>query len=354
MMKKWVGFVLALAVLFGAVAQAETFYAKGSIAAPEIQYILASMGGQMENFTLSAGDRVKAGETVLTLAPLMVYAANDGVVSAVFAKAGDNAQGVMSQYGALAYIERNTLWQVNATTDGGYNDKKNRDIRVGDTLRAQATVGGEKYNGTGRVIAANGKAFSVELETGDFELEDTVKFYLGTGKDYATKDYVGSGKVSRPAQLPVSGAGVVAKVLVQEGEAVTRGQALFILDSDAAVYQDNEAAPEIILAQDVIVAQVLIAPGQYVAKGQPVLAVYPDGQLEVALEVDELDILTMKAGKTIRIIVDADTSVIHYVAAGEINPIGITVLDTTKYIVKAVLDNADGLMIGMHVKGYWE
>lgn len=353
-MKKWVCLVLAAALLFGAVAQAETFYAKGSISAPEAVYILAPMGGQVENFTLNAGDRVKAGETLITLAPAMVYAANDGVVSAVFSKAGDSAQGIISQYGALAYVERNNIWQVNATMDGGYNDKKNRDIRVGDTLRAQATVSGEKYNGTATVIAVNGKAFSVELETGDFELEDTVKFYLGRGKDYATKDYVGSGKVIRPAQLPVMGSGVVAKVLVEEGEAVSRGQMLFILDADTAVYGDNETTPDIAAAQDAIVAQVLVTPGQYVVKGQPVLVVYPEGKLEVALEVDELDILTMKEGKTIRVVVDADTSKIHYVAAGEINPIGITVLDTTKYIVKAVLDNAEGLMIGMHVKGYWE
>jgi Multidrug resistance efflux pump len=353
-MKKWVGLILAVILLFGAAAQAETSYAKGRIAAPEIQYILAPMGGQVENFSLNAGDRVNAGETAFTLVPATVYAANDGVISAVFAKAGDSAQNIISQYGALGYIERNTTIQVNATTDGGYSDKKNRDIRVGDTLRAQTTVNSEKYNGIGTVIAVNGKNFSVELEKDDFELEDTVKFYLGTGKDYATKDYVGSGKVNRPAQIPVMGAGVVAKVLVETGEVVTRGQALFVLDSDTAVYADNEAAPEVILDQAAIVAQVLVSPGQYVAKGQAVLAVYPEGELEAVLEVDELDILSIKEGQTIRIVVDADTSVIHYAAAKEINPIGITVLDTTKYLVKAVFPNTDGLLIGMHLKGYWE
>ncbi len=355
-MKKIVCLLLAALMLFGATAMAKetAFYAKGSVAAPQVQYILAPMGGQVANFTLNGGDQVTAGQVAFTLAPTTVYAANDGTITGLNARPGDSAQAVIGQYGALCYIERDNLWQVNATTEGGYSDKKNRDIRIGATLRGQAIISSEKYNGTGKVIAAEGKAFTVELEKGDFELEDTVKFYLGTGKEYASKDYVGSGKVSRAAQIPVQGTGVVAKVLVEDGQAVTRGQALFLLDSDTAVYKDNAAMAEVVFTADALVAQVLVTPGQYVIQGQAVLAVYPKTALEATLEVDELDIAGVKEGQIIRVTVDSYPDKVRTAMVKEITPLGVTVLDTTKFMVKITFENSDDLMIGMHIKGYWE
>lgn len=353
--RKWIVLVMLFAfVCLPVMAKAEGFSAKGIVTAPDSVMLLAPMGGQVGNFTWAAGDRVQGGELAFALAPTQVLAANDGVITGLHAIAGDAAQAVQSQYGALCHIERDDVWRVTVSTSGAYNHVDNRDVRIGDVLRAQTTSGSDKINGTATVIAVAGKELQVEMEKGDFELEKLVKFYIGTGKTYESKDYVGSGKIARAQAIPVLGDGIVARVLVSEGERVARGQPLFILDNPNTTYQDNETLPEVRFAEDALIAQVLVSPGQFVVKGQAVMALYPAGVTCATLEVDELDIVGVRLSQTVRVVVDAYGDSERQGTVTEICPIGQTVLDTTKFKVKIAFEKTDDLMIGMHVKGYWE
>lgn len=344
--------LLCAAALPALAEDAALFTAKGTVWTDTVM-LLAPMSGQVENFSLSAGDSLLAGQTAFTLRPMALFAPASGIVRSLRALPGDQAQAVSAQYGALLYIEKDAVWQVAASMQGGYNAIENRDIQVGDMLRGQTISRGDKINGTASVFLTGNREFTVEMERGDFELEDTVKFYIGSGKEHASKDYIGSGKVSRPAPLPVMGEGTVAKVLVKEGDRVERGQPLVYLDSAGMVFQNNDVLPEVRAEADCMIAQVLVTPGQMVSKGQAVLAVYPSGALEAQLSVDELDIAKVKTGQTIAVTVDAYKDQVFTATVNKINPLGVTVMDTTKFIVTISFQDAQGLMPGMHVKGLW-
>lgn len=78
---------------------------------------------------------------------------------------------------------------------------------------------------------AGWQALCSGARTGDFELEDDINIYPGSSKENYRADQIGSGKIIRPAALAAAGQGMIASVLVQEGERVMRGQPLFMLDS---------------------------------------------------------------------------------------------------------------------------
>ncbi len=219
----------------------KTVSAKGAITSPSRINLLAPMGGQLKDFSWKAGDRAEAGQVAVGVLPVEIDAANDGVITGLNARVGDQAEAVQSQYGALCHVERQGVWHVKASSASAYNKPRNRDVRVGETLRVYKS--GDEREGLGRVISADGKDFVLEMEKGDFELEDDVKFYLGTGSDYKNTDLVGKGEIARPDALPVTGAGVVASVLVEDGDSVVRGQPLFLLDAASARY-GQAASPE--------------------------------------------------------------------------------------------------------------
>ncbi len=331
-----------------------SFSAKGSIQAPDAVSVLAPMGGQVGDFNWSQGDTVQPDALAFEIKPTMVYAGTDGVVRSLKANVGDRVADVVGQYGALCHIERGAVWHIDASTSGAYDDPDNRDIRVGQPVRVQHGTGDSKVRGEGTVISVDGKDYVVELPQGDFELEDSVKIYFDTSKDNASKDQIGSGKIIRAEALKHTGEGVVAAVLVGEGDAVTRGQPLFILDSESARYEAGvNAASEVRFTQSALIEQVLVAPGQFIKQGEAVMTLLPTGALEGTLEVDELDISKVRVGQTLRVKVDSFDGE-RGATVSEIRPIGQTVLDTTKFLVKVEFDQGGDLMIGMHITGYFD
>ncbi len=329
------------------------FSAKGTVVAPDGVTLTAPVGGQVGNFSWVPGDSFGAQEVAFNLKPAQVYAANDGVVRGLKAQVGDQAAGVMAQFGALCHIDREDVWQVEVSASTAYNEVENRDIRVGDVLRVRQGTGDDAVTGIATVIRLVQRGFVVELAQGDFELEDKVKVFLGEGKTYNSEDQVGNGKIARVAALPVQGDGVIAEVLVTEGQSVTRGQALFTLDSAPATHK---AAPAHHVAFDTagLVSEVLVRPGQFVVQGQAVMTVLPTEALTATLDVDELDIAKVEVGKKVRVVADAYAGREFVGTVQRIQPIGTIVLDTTKYHVEVAFADAEGLMIGMHVTGYWD
>ncbi len=334
-------------------AAARGFSAKGSVIQPDPITVVAPMGGQVCDFSLSAGDAVEQDAVAFTLTPTRVYAAADGVVTHLRAQVGDRCSDVLVQYGALCTIERQDVWRIDASTSGAYDNAENRDVRVGQLLRVQHGTGDDKVRGEGKVITVDGKDYELEIEQGDFEVEDSVKIYKGDSKDNATKDQVGSGKIVRAPAVQAQGEGVVAQVLVGEGDAVVRGQPLFVLDASAAVYaKDGAVTSDVKFPAGGLVGEVLVRPGQFVQQGQAVLTLIPTSELQANLEVDELDIAKVRVGDMVRVYVDAFQQD-RNATVMEIRKIGVTVLDTTKFDVRVTFEQSADLMIGMHVTGYW-
>lgn len=333
-----------------------SFSAKGNVAMPDPITVTAPVGGQVPNFEWVPGDAVTADTWVMTLTPTLLYAPADGVIRSLRGvKVGELAEHPQALYGALCYVERQGIWHIQASTQDAYDDPKNRDVRVGDVLRVQHGSGDSEISGTGTVISVDGKAFVVEMPLGEFELEDDVKLYLGTGDTFKSKDRVGKGDVCRPALLPVTGSGMIGNVYVAEGDPVTAGQPLFLLDSASARFASDTPGTEAMpFGTDGVIGEILVRPGQFVSQGQALLTVLPTGALEASLEVDELDIARVEIGQRVRVAVDAYPDQERVATVREIRPLGITVLDTTKYSVRVTFQDTAGLLMGMHVTGYWD
>lgn len=330
------------------------FSAKGVVESPTAVTVFAPMGGQIEDFAWAVGDRVEEGALAFSLRPTMVYAAADGVVTGLRAEAGDFAADVMAQYGALCYVERQDIWHVKATVTSTSGDPEKRDMRIGQVQRVQYGSGDSKVRGEGTVISVHGKDFVLEMEQGDFELEDDVKVYLGSSKDNATADQIGNGTIARADALPLAGDGIIATVLVSEGERVTRGQPLFILDAATARYEaEQQVQPKARFSRESVISEILVQPGQFVQQGQAVMTLSPVDALEATLEVDELDIAKVRVGDTVRVSVDAYRQE-RIGTVREIRSVGRIILDTTKFLVRVSFEKSDDLMIGMHVTAYWD
>jgi VCBS repeat-containing protein len=77
--------------------------------------------------------------------------------------------------------------------------------------------------------------------------------------------------------------------------------------------------------------------------------------MEFVVEVDELDIPSVHTGQNMQVKVDALGENRINAAVKQISPLGITVLDTTKYqVTLSIQGTQDGLLPGMHVTAYWE
>ncbi len=361
MIRKWI-VVIVLLALYAISAQAETVkgteasrrWAKGFVQSVDTVDVFAPVGGQLQAFDVRAGDVVEAGSALIMIRPIQVLAPQSGVIRLLRAEVGDQASNVLLQYGALCSIDRaDTLW-VRATTGTAYNKPKNRAMILGETLRVYDGDAIDPVETLGTVIAVDGNGYVVEIPSDEFSLEDKVRLYRGEGDTYNAKDKVGEGKVERTKTVPVTAEGVIAKVHISEGQHVSRGDVLFTLDDSSAVH----AAPatfDAAAARGGVVSAVYVQAGQLVRKDQLLMTVKPLDALEFVVDVDELDILSVRVGQAMQVKVDALLENRITATVKRVNPLGITVLDTTKYqVTLSIQFPPEGLLPGMHVTAYWE
>ena len=189
--------------------------ADAKIVAPNTEKITAPFAGTLLPFDYETGDSVSAHETLFTLDTTPVYATQAGTVSAVFASVGDDASGVAAHYGALAVVEPKNALYIDASTEQAYDDADNRYIHAGESLYLK--MGNTK--GTGVVTGVSGKKYTVEILTGDYDVNDTVRCFRESTAPSDSE--VGRGKVTRYADVQVlADSGRIAAVHVKPGDTV--------------------------------------------------------------------------------------------------------------------------------------
>lgn len=301
--------------------------ANGNVAAVEHVDVTAPFSGTLLPFTLEAGDRVAAGETLLEMLATTLYAPEDGVLEAVFAADGDDASAVMSRYGALAAITPTAAQRIHASTAGAYDDEDNRTIRMGETLYFRSAKE-DKTEGFGRVIAVEGKNYVVEIQDGVFDADESLTLYRSDA--YKAKEKVGKGVVTRRDPVLIQGQGRVAEWLVQPGTAVAAGQPLLTL---MAADADAGASPRIAAPADGVAVSVAVSPGQQVWKGQLLARIDLTDALEVVAEVDEVDLNGLKVGDSLPITLDMDADTVINGTVTELSALGVTRQNAAYYTV---------------------
>lgn len=336
--KKWLSLCLCALCLTGA-ARAEIALS-GTVAAREAA-VTANIGGSVEEVFVRAGDRVEAGDVVATVALTGVYAPADGTVRGIMAEAGDSAgQTVLS-------IAPMSKYTVTADISDAYDSAANKHVTVGETVYMECSRDGS-HVAVGRVVKAEGSAYTVEVTGGELYMEE--KVYIYRDEDHSSSARIGSGTVSRTAELAVSGTGRVAELYVSEGETVERGQLLFTC-VEADTVEDALLGGEIRSTASGVVASVAAQAGQQAAVGSTVLTVYPTESFCVELSVEEADLAAVNVGDSVRLSFDFDAegALTCEGTVTEISYLGESTEAGTVYTAWVDFDPPEDVRLGMTV-----
>ena len=351
-MKKMLALLLAAALLTPLCALAEdvqtpavSSVTANAVAESENVYkITAPYSGVLLPFDLETGDQVLAGDAMIALDKVKVYAQVDGTLQAVFADPGDLCEDVTALYGMIACIERALPQVADASTSGAYNDEDNRLIHVGETVYFYQT--NDKDNeGEGRVTAVNGSDYTVELTAGDFENGDNIKIYRD--EKMGTKSCIGSGTIERAADVAVSGTGRVLSCAVQPGQTVRKGQLLFELSGQDAQADVTGATVTASHAGAVELAAG-VSSGQQVYKGQLLASIHDLGVMNVVAEVDEMDLERVHVGDTLTVVFDCQPQEEVSGTVTDISLIGNAKQNATYYDVTISISTSWQVLPGMN------
>jgi biotin carboxyl carrier protein len=334
-MKKGFCLLLAIGLLASAPALADDDLtnrpiADGVVAAVAFTDVAAPYAGTLASFTIESGDAVTQGDALFSYLTDDVYATESGVVQAVFIKPGDDAAAVTARYGAVIGIEPDAGYVVTASTTGAASDNENKVLHLGETLYFK-TTGSDGDEGSGRVTQVSGKQYSVDVETGAFNLNAAVTLYRDGG--YASKSCVGKGTVTRRDPLLVAGAGRVTKVYVSQGDPVQKGDRLasFVgADASPDAYADTVASPV-----TGVVKAVQVAAGQQVWKGEVLCRIDRTEAIEVVADVDEVDLGALKVGDALPVTLDMDENTVITGTVTQISALGITKQNAAYFTVHA-------------------
>ena len=281
-----IGLAAALA-LSAPVALADTISFEGRVAASYSVEVFADVGGTVDALNVSVGEAVTAGTPIATLKTGKVYAEQSGTVTGIFAQPGDSATSVAERYGAVLYID----------TEKAYNSAETKYVHVGEHVYLSCYSDGD-HTGEGRITAASGTDFTVEVTSGEFLVGETVSVYRE--EDYSSSSRIGRGELSRSNPVAVTGSGSIVALAVSDGDTVERGDLLFETLEGAfdGLYMSgcDVAAPV-----DGCIAALNTAVGANVAENASVATLYPTDAMRIEASVSESDLGSIAVGDQVTI-----------------------------------------------------
>lgn len=323
---------LSCAIALGATANAV-------IVAPKTVKVTAPYAGTLLPFDLRTGDAVSEGDVLFSYDVTPIYAQRDGVVSAVFAKAGDDASGVLSHYGSLAVIEPTNPKYLAANTSQAYDKEENKIIHAGETVYLKYS----DEKGVGIVTSVSGENYVVEIMSGDFKLRNNVSIYRSSGRDYDT--CIGKGYVTRYDDQIIKGSGRIAAVHVAAGQSVKTGDLLFsVVDAQS----DVKAQTKLKSPVNGAVTLLNTISGAQVYRGQLLCEIADLEQLELSVEVDEMDLSAVSVGGSMTFTLDAYGEETFAGTVTEIKPIGTKKQNASYFDVRLTLPAGKIFLPGMN------
>ena len=287
----------AAAVLLSPCALADTITFNGTVAAGETHEVYAPIGGTVAKVATEAGQRVKADDVVVSLSTTKVYAEESGVVTGIFGQPGDNAETVANKYGAVMYIEGESVYSIAASTDNAYNSTATKFVHVGEEVCLSCYSDG-KHTGTGVITAIEGTDYTVRVTSGEFLVGETVNVYRGEKAVSTTR--LGRGKLSRTNPTAVTGSGSIVAFAVAEGDSVQRGDLLFeTLDgSFNGLYMSGI---DITAGVDGTISRVDAQQGSAIQKDSVVAVLYPEGSMRIEAQIEEANLASIAVGDPVSI-----------------------------------------------------
>ena len=269
---------------------------EGTVVGGRTEPVAAGYGGKLINMTKRVGDLVTEGEALGEITTTMVYAPVEGMVSGLYIAEGDKAEDVTERYGASLYIEPTNRYLIAATTDKAYSSSEAHYVHLGERVYLRCTADGS-HQGVGRVTVLTENGYNIEVTGGDLFMGEKMDIYRQS--DYSRESCIGRGTVDRAKPVAVKGTGSVLKIHAENGDFVERGELLFETVDGAL---DGLYAPgrQVLAPVTGIVTSVAKSSGESVSKGETLLKVIPSDSLQVAFEVPEADLFSVREGQKVR------------------------------------------------------
>ena len=193
-MRRFAAVVFALMLVAGA-ACADTLTLNGTVEAGLTIPVYAPIGGTVDEVCVEKGMHVSAGDILFSYRTEKTYDSGEGVVTGVFAKAGDDAEIVTEQYGADLYIEGTTIYSVSASTSKAYSSAETTIVHTGETVYLLCRTDAKRY-GTGIITTVDGTSYTVHVTEGNFIIGDSVTVfrdsaYIRKNKGWAAARFPG-------------------------------------------------------------------------------------------------------------------------------------------------------------------
>ena len=317
LMKTVLPAVLGMALAAGAAADAVSV--EGRVTADTQQQVYAPIGGMVSDVRVKVGQAVSEGEALLSLQTNKVYAEADGTIRGIFGEPGDAADAVEDRYGAVMYIETDSLYTISASTEYAYSSTETKTIHVGETVYLRAS-GNQKRTGVGRVTAVSGTKFTAEITQGEFITGE--KAYVFRDADYTRTLKLGYGEVTRTAPLAVTAPVVssnsstngtqntaskqsIVSIAVQDGQKVKRGELLMetLTGEFDGLYMSGA---DITAPCDGTVASLPYGQGTTLAKNAVAALLYTSESMCVTAEIPEENLRDLHEGDRVQIELSTD------------------------------------------------
>ena len=269
----------------------------GTVEASGTTEIYAPIGGTVESVSVSAGEQVHTGDVLATLSTTKVYAPEDGTVTGIFGQPGDSAETIGERYGAVMYLETETVYTISASTEDAYNTTANKFVHVGEEVYLCCYSHGT-HTGSGVITKIEGADFTVDVTDGEFLVGETVSVFRG--EDSSSSNRIGRGDLTRKNPTSVSGSGSIVSFAVSNGDTVKKGDLLFetLKGSFDGLYMSGK---DILASCDGTLAQINLSQGGNVEKDSIAAVIYPAGKMRIEAQINEYDLAELAQGDTVNV-----------------------------------------------------
>lgn len=346
-----------------------TLSSSGTLTPKETEILYAGVDGLAENVFVQAGDRVQAGDILLTLAPyeddalikeleaaeeslrttsrlsnsLYLRSGVKGVVKDIKMTAGADVAAIMEEYGYVCLISTDSLMQTEVETDI---------LSLYDTVTL-TTEAGKTLTGTVRRYEKG--IANILIDDITQPVGAVVTVLDADGRE------AGTGTLALVSYEKVTGVdGLISSVSVSDGSSIGRNSTLAVFkayptsetyEQKREEYQDlleeYEEAVQVTAPFSGKVLAVSAEPDGEVLAGDTLITLQSDGGCTVTLSLDEEDVLTVAAGQKVELSLDAlagtyegTISSLSYVNSGSNN---------ARYQAVVSAENIEGALPGMGV-----
>lgn len=283
-------------MLISSAALADSISFEGSVTAKKTCEVYMPIGGTVASVEATEGQQICAGDVLARLETSKIYAQENGTVTGIFGEAGDNAETVAEKYGAVMYIEGESVYTVSASTEKAYDATDNKFVHVGETVKLKCYSDGD-HTGSGVVTAVSGTDYTVEVTEGKFMVGETVNVYRSSIK---AANRIGRGTLTRRNPTAVTASGSIVSLAVENGDSVRKGDLLFetLEGSFDGLYMSGS---DVRADVDGVLAQMNLAQGNRTEKDSVAAVLYPADAMQIEAQVEEANLSAVAVGDKVSI-----------------------------------------------------